>query len=116
MEEKKKSRKEEREERLESKKESKKRQEKILSSLVALMENVKKTASTNTENVDEIEEFAGFVEEESSVAGRMLSDFIYSFTNEFEFGKKVKSGEIRKKVGDVELEWRVPAGYNMTKS
>ena len=114
MEEKKKSRKEEREERLESKKESKKRQEKILSSLVALMENVKKTASTNTENVDEIEEFAGFVEEESSVAGRMLSDFIYSFTNEFEFGKKVKSGEIRKKVGDVELEWRVPAGYNMT--
>ena len=114
MEGKKKSRKEEREERLESKKESKKRQEKILSSLVALMENVKKTVSTDAENVDEIEEFTGFVEEESSVAGRMLADFIYNFTNEFELGKKVQSGEIRKKVGDVELEWRVPNGYNMT--
>ncbi len=114
MEEKKKSRKEEREERLESKKESKKRQEKILSSLVALMENVKKTVSTDAEKVDEIEEFTGFVEEESSVAGRMLADFIYNFTNEFELGKKVQSGEIRKKMGDVELEWRVPNGYNMT--
>ena len=114
MEEKKKSRKEEREERLESKKESKKRQEKILSSLVALMENVKKTASTNTENVDEIEEFAGFVEEESSVAGRMLADFIYGFTNDLEVGKMIKNGEFRKKVSDVELEWKPPAGYNLT--
>ena len=114
MEEKKKSRREEREERLESKKESKKRQEKILSSLVALMENVNKTVSVKPEEVDEIEEFAGFVEEESSVAGRMLADFIYNFTNEFELGKKVQSGELRRRVGDVELEWRVPDGYNMT--
>ena len=114
MEEKKKSRREEREERLESKKESKKRQERILASLVALMENVNKTVSVEPEDVDEIEEFAGFVEEESSVAGRMLSDFIYNFINEFELGKKVQSGELRKKVGDVELEWRVPDGYNMT--
>lgn len=116
MEEKKKSRKEEREERLESKKESKRRQERILSSLVALMENVNKTVSTDAEDVDEIEEFAGFVEEESSVAGRMLSDFIYNFTNEFELGKMYKTWEVRKKVEDADLEreWRVPAGYNMT--
>lgn len=111
---KKKSRKEEREERLENKKESKKRQEKLLSSLVALMENVNKTVSTDAEDIDEIEEFAGFVQEESSVAGRMLSDFIYSFTNEFELGKMFKTGEIRKKVVDVELEWKAPAGYHMT--
>lgn len=115
MEEKKKSRREEREERLESKKESKKRQERILASLVALMENANKTVSVESEDVDEIEEFAGFVEEESSVAGRMLADFIYNFTNEFELGKMVQSGELRKKVGDVELEWRVPEGYNMTR-
>ena len=108
---KKKSRKEEREERLENKKESKKRQEKLLSSLVALMENVNKTVSTDAEDIDEIEEFAGFVQEESSVAGRMLSDFIYSFTNEFELGKMFKTGEIRKKVVDVELEWKAPAGF-----
>ena len=114
MEEKKKSRKEEREERLENKKESKKRQERLLSSLVALMENVKKTVSLDAEEIDEIEEFSGFVEEESSTAGRMLADIIYSFTNEFEIGKRVKSGEVRKKMGNIELEWKAPDGYNMT--
>ena len=50
---KKRSRKEEREERLENKKESKKRQEKLLSSLVALMENVDKTVSTDAEDIDD---------------------------------------------------------------
>lgn len=111
---KKRSRKEEREERLENKKESKKRQEKLLSSLVALMENVNKTVSTDAEDIEEIEEFAGFVQEESSVAGRMLADLIYSFTNEFELGKLFKTGEFRKKVVDVEPEWKTPAGYHMT--
>ena len=81
MEEKKKSRKEEREERLEHKKESKKRQERVLSSLVALMEDVGKTFAVEEEKTEEIEKFAGFVQEESSVAGRMLADFIYGFTN-----------------------------------
>lgn len=112
MSDKKKNRKEEREERLENKKESKKRQERLLSSLVALMENVNKVAET--ENVDEIEEFAGFVQEESSVAGKMLADIIYNFTNEFQLGKLVKSGELRKRAADVELEWKAPNGYNMT--
>ena len=114
MTEKKKSRKEEREERLENKRESKKRQEKLLSSLVALMDNVNKTVSVDSEEIDEIEEFSGFVQEESTVAGRMLADVIYSFTNEFELGKLVKSGEIRKKVVDIEPAWKVPDGYNMT--
>lgn len=112
MEEKKKSRREEREQRLEQKKESKKRQERILNSLVALIENVNKT--TDPENADEMEGFAGFVQEESSVAGRMLAELIYSFTNEFQLGKMIKSGEIRKRVSDVELEWKSPTGYNMT--
>lgn len=112
MEEKKKSRKEEREERLEHKKESKKRQERLLSSLIALME--KENKLLDSENTGELEEFTGIVQEESSVAGRMLADFIYNFTNEFELGKMFKSGEIRKKMVDVELDWKVPAGYNMT--
>ena len=112
MDTKKKSRKEEREERLEHKKESKKRQERLLKSLVTLMENANKTA--DTKNADEIEEFAGFVQEESSVAGRMLAELIYSFTNEFQLGKMFKSGEIRRKAPDVELEWKAPSGYNMT--
>lgn len=109
---KKKLRKEEREERLENKKESKKRQEHLLSNLVALMEDVNKVAET--EKAEGLEEFAGFVQEESSVAGRMLADIIYSFTNEFQLGKLVKSGELRKKTSDVELEWKAPNGYNMT--
>lgn len=112
--EKKKTKKEEREERLENKKESKKRQEKLLSSLVAFMENVNKTVDADSEEIDEIEEFSGFVEEESTVAGRMLSDMIYNFTNEFEIGKKIRTGELGKKVGDVELPWKAPDGYNMT--
>ena len=114
MEEKKKSRKAEREERLEHKKESKKRQERILSSLVALIEDVGKTTTVEDEKKEEIEKFAGFVQEESSVAGRMLADFIYGFTNDLELGRLIKNGEFRKKVSDVELEWRAPAGYNMT--
>ena len=114
MEEKKKSRKEEREERLEHKKKSKKRQERVLSSLVALMEDVGKTFAVEEEKTEEIEKFAGFVQEESSVAGRMLADFIYGFTNDSELGKLIKNGELRKKVSDVELEWRPPVGYNMT--
>ena len=64
--------------------------------------------------IQEIEDFAGFVQEESSPAGKLLSDLIYSFTNDFELGKLVKSGEIRKKIVNVEPEWKAPAGYNMT--
>lgn len=114
MMEKKRSRKDEREERLENKKESKKRQERLLASLVALMENVNKTVDTDPEDIDEIEEFSGFVQEESSVAGRMLSDMIYNFTNEFEIGKRIRTGEISKRFTDVEPAWKAPDGYNMT--
>ena len=64
--------------------------------------------------IQEIEDFAGFVQEESSPAGKLLSDLIYSFTNDFELGKLVKSGEIRKKIVNVEPEWKAPAGYNTT--
>jgi len=112
MSDKKKTRKEARVERKEIKKESKKKQENVLQNLAQLMENVNKTA--DAEEIEEIEDFAGFVQEESSVAGKFLADIIYSFTNEFELGKLVKSGEIRKKVSNVEPEWKAPDAYNMT--
>lgn len=111
---KKKTRKEVRVERKEIKKESKKKQEAVLQNLSQFMGDVNKTGDIQTEAVDEIEDFAGFVQEESSVAGKLLADLIYSFTNEFELGKLVKSGEIRKKTSDIEPEWKAPTGYNMT--
>ena len=112
---KRKTKKEEREERIEIKKESKKKQESVMQELAQFMEDVNKTAEVEAEEIDEIEEFAGFVQEESTTAGRFLADLIYTFTNDFEIGKLVKSGEIRKKVVNVEPEWKAPDGYNMTR-
>lgn len=109
-----KARKAEREEKKEIRKEQKKKQESVLSDLAHFMEDVHKTVDADSEEIDEIQDFAGFVQEESTVAGRALADIIYTFTNDFEIGKLVKSGEIRKKVSDVELEWKVPEMYNMT--
>ena len=109
-----KARKAEREEKKEIRKEKKKKQESVLSDLAHFMEDVHKTVDADSEEIDEIQDFAGFVQEESTVAGRALADIIYTFTNDFEIGKLVKSGEIRKKVSDVELEWKVPEMYNMT--
>lgn len=108
---KKKTKKEERAEREELRKESKKKQETVLHNLAQLMEEVHKTAEDDAE---EIEHFSGFVQEESTTTGRFLADLIYTFTNDFRIGKLVKSGEIRKKVVDVEPEWKAPDGYNMT--
>lgn len=111
---KKKTRKAEREEKREIRRESKKKQEAVMQDLAQLLEDVNKTADTEAEGIGQIEDFAGFVQEESSTAGRVLADLIYTFTNDFEIGKLVKSGELRKKVGNVEPEWKVPEGYNMT--
>ncbi len=108
---KKKSRKEEREEKKEIRKELKRKQETVLQNLAQLMEDVNKTAETE---VKEIEDFAGFVEEESTVAGRVISDLMYRFTNDLEIGKKIKMGELRKSYDKLEMEWRPPEEYNMT--
>ena len=111
---KKKSRKEEREEKKEIRKELKRKQETVLQNLAQLMEDVNKTADTDMEEIDEIEDFAGFVQEESTVAGRVLSDLMYRFTNDLEIGKKIKMGELRKSYDKFEMEWRPPEAYNMT--
>lgn len=54
------------------------------------------------------------VETESSTKGRVLSELIYRFTNDLAIGKKIKTGELRKKMVQSEPEWKVPDEYNMT--
>ncbi len=110
----KKTRKAIKDEKKEIRKALKKKQEAVLSDLAQFMEDVNKTVEPDLEEIEEIEDFSGFVQEESSPAGRALADLIYTFTNDFQIGRLVKSGEIRKKVVDVEPEWKAPDGYNMT--
>lgn len=110
----KKSRRQKKAESRKKRKESKKKQETVLQGLAKFMEDVNRVAGTEKKDADEIRNFAGFVQEESTPAGRFLAELIYTFTNDFEIGKLVKSGELRKKVVDVEPEWKIPEGYNMT--
>lgn len=110
----KRTRKAERDQKKEIRKERKKKQEAVLQDLAQFMEDANKTVEPDVENIDEIEDFAGFVQEESSQAGRALADLIYTFTNDFQIGRLIKSGQLRIKVVDVEPEWKVPEGYNMT--
>lgn len=110
----KKSSKVEKELQKEMRKELKKKQEEVMQGLAQFMEDAQKTVTVESEEIDEIEEFSGFVQEESSVAGRVLSDLMYSFTTDLRIGKLIKSGQLRKKVVKVEPEWRAPDGYNMT--
>ena len=51
---------------------------------------------------------------ESSARGRAINDLIYWINNDLTIGKKIKSGELRKKLVNVEPEWKVPDAYNMT--
>lgn len=109
-----KARREEREEKREHLKEVKRKQETVLQNLVHLMEDVSKTAETDAKEIDDMEEFAGFVQEESTAAGRTISELMYRFTNDLEIGKKIKMGELRKNYDKIEMEWRPPEAYNMT--
>ena len=109
---KKKSRKEEREEKKEHLREVKRKQERVLQSVATIIEDV--TKSNSSKEKDEMEEFAGFVQEESTIAGRAISELMYRFTNDLEIGKKIKMGELRKNYDKIEKEWRPPEDYNMT--
>lgn len=51
-------------------------------------------------------------EKEASIRGRVLRDMINRFSNDGLIGKKLKSGELRKRL--VEPEWKVPDCFNMT--
>jgi acetyl esterase/lipase len=50
--------------------------------------------------------------ENVSIQGRVVADLISHFTNDFAIGKKIKSGELRKRLS--EPAWRVPDCFTMT--
>ena len=47
-------------------------------------------------------------ESEASIQGRVMRDMIAHVTNDNLIGRKIKNGEIRKKIGDVEPPWKCP--------
>jgi acetyl esterase/lipase len=47
-----------------------------------------------------------------SVQGKVIGDLLSTITNELAIGKKIKSGELRKRL--VEPPWRVPGCFSMT--
>lgn len=51
-------------------------------------------------------------EQEASVQGTLIRELIARFTSDHLIGKKIKSGELRKKL--VEPAWNVPEGFTMT--
>ena len=52
------------------------------------------------------------IETEASVKGRVLADLLSHMTNDLQIGKKIKSGELRKRLK--EPPWIVPDCFNMT--
>ena len=46
-------------------------------------------------------------ESEASIRGRVMRDLIAHVTNDHLIGKKIKNGELRKKIGDSEPPWNV---------
>lgn len=52
------------------------------------------------------------MENEASVKGRVIAELLSHLTNDLEIGKKIKSGELRKRLK--EPAWKVPDCFNMT--
>lgn len=53
-------------------------------------------------------------ESEASIRGRVVRDLIARMTNDHLIGKKIKNGELRKKIGTVEAPWKCPDCFEMT--
>lgn len=43
-----------------------------------------------------------------SIRGKVIRDLIARFSNDLLIGKKIKSGELRKRAVDLEPEWKCP--------
>ncbi len=54
-------------------------------------------------------------ESEASVRGRVVRDLIAHATHDHLIGKKIRSGELRKKIGEAEPEWKCPERFEMKK-
>lgn len=54
------------------------------------------------------------MENEASVRGKIMRDMIAHVTSDHLIGKKIKSGELRKKIGNAEPPWKCPDCFQMT--
>ena len=46
-----------------------------------------------------------------SIRGKVIRDLIARFSNDLLIGKKIKSGELRKRAVDLEPEWKCPEQF-----
>ena len=53
-------------------------------------------------------------ESEASIRGRVMRELIAHVTNDHLIGKKIKNGELRKKIGNAEPPWKRPDCFTMT--
>ncbi|MBD5556434.1 MAG: alpha/beta hydrolase [Roseburia sp.] len=53
-------------------------------------------------------------ENEASIQGKVMRDVIAHVTGDFLIGKKIKNGELRKRIGNNEPPWKCPDCFEMT--
>ncbi len=53
-------------------------------------------------------------ERESSIRGKVMRDLIRHLTNDNLIGKKIKNGELRKKISEIEPPWHCPDYFKLT--
>lgn len=53
-------------------------------------------------------------ENETSIQGKVMRDVIAHVTGDFLIGKKIKNGELRKRIGNNEPPWKCPDCFEMT--
>lgn len=53
-------------------------------------------------------------ETEASIRGRVMRDLIAHVTSDNLIGRKIKNGELRKKIGEAEPPWKCPGRFNLT--
>lgn len=54
------------------------------------------------------------LENEASVRGKVMRDMIAHVTGDHLIGKKIKNGELRKRIGNAEPPWKCPECFQMT--
>lgn len=52
-------------------------------------------------------------ESETSIRGRVMRDVISHITSDMQIGKKIKTGELRKSIGDKEPAWKCPGHFSL---
>lgn len=53
-------------------------------------------------------------ENEASIRGRVMRDLIAHMTSDNLIGKKLKNGELRKRIGEVEAPWKCPDRFSLS--